>query len=146
MKSSETLFLKLIWMLVIVPIAVGTAFGFIYLSKYMSPNRNDVKLRELEWLSKNEVPKYPGSIKVGEQSSSKDSSAGIFSKFRGSIEYKSIIKFYRHELSKYGWKEANVEDNGTTFIFRRGDKSIQIDLSRDRIDWDYGISVVWERY
>ena len=121
--------------------------------KRYSPNRDDVKLKEVERLY-NALPIYVGFQAIAGSSYSKSMLASISKSYRSDARYDDVKNFYSARLIPEGWqlsKERNLKDwsrdyGGRELTFEKGEYSVVIEYRGDKAidpDWNYAIGVGW---
>ena len=121
--------------------------------KHFSPNKDDVKLREVEKLQAG-LPIHPTFQEIGGSSFSKPMLASIHRYYKSDAGYDVIKSFYSAKLIPEGWqltKERSLKDwsvdlGGRQLKFGKGQYSVTIEYSGDKAldpDWNYAISVGW---
>lgn len=131
---------RVLWLLF--PIVTFAAFlllvGWL---KERSPNRNDRKLQEIQ-IGIRQIPKYPGSNMIYEDTSSRFMDAGVYQDFRTKGSFDDIKEFYTRTLIPTGWR---LKRNDHEFIeFSKGDFTISIQRGTWDSNWDYAISYIWQ--
>jgi hypothetical protein len=122
--------------------------------KRYSPNRDDVKLKEVERLY-NALPIYAGFQAIAGSSYSKSMLASVSKSYRSDAPYDDVKNFYSARLIPEGWqlsKERNLKDwsrdyGGRELTFEKGEYSVVIEYRGDRAidpDWNYAINVGWD--
>ncbi len=122
--------------------------------KQFSPNKNDVKLKEVEglWAS---FPVYPGFQESGGSTYSKSMLAAVNKYYKSDAGYDEVKTFYATQLGSAGWqqtKERNMKDwsrdlGGRELTFGKGEYSVVIEYWGDKAidpDWNYAINVRWD--
>jgi hypothetical protein len=123
-------------------------------NRQQSPNRDDVKLKELRELAA-KTPIYPGFYEVWETSSSRNINAGLYKSYRSSASYDDVKRFYSEILLTKGWtileerdlKSFLVTHEWKELTFKKDDLSISIEyIGRDSIDqqYNYSVSYSWK--
>ena len=121
--------------------------------KQFSPNKNDVKLKEVEKLYTN-LPIYQGFRETWSGSVSKSMLASVGKHYKSDARYEDVKGFYVAKLIPEGWqltKEIPLKDwsedrGGRQLTFRKEEYSVVIEYSGDKAvdpDWNYGIDVGW---
>jgi hypothetical protein len=124
--------------------------------KRLSPNRDDVKLKEVQQLA-SALPLYPGFEDTGGGSTySKSMSASVHKTYRSSARFDDVKTFYATQLTQTGWqltKARTLKDGwsrdlgGRELRFEKGQYYVAIEYSGDKAidpDWNYGVSVGWD--
>jgi hypothetical protein len=101
--------------------------------KRYSPNRDDVKLKEVERLY-NVLPIYPGLQAVAGSSYSKSMLASVSKSYKSEASYEDVKSFYSARLIPEGWQlteERNLKDwsrdyGGRELTFGKGEYSVVI--------------------
>jgi len=123
--------------------------------KRLSPNRDDVKLKEVQQLA-SALPIYPGFEETGGGSTySKSMSASVHKSYRSSARFDDVKTFYTTQLTQSGWqltKDRTLKDGwsrdlgGRELRFEKGQYYVAIEYIGEKAidpDWNYGISVGW---
>jgi hypothetical protein len=122
--------------------------------KRYSPNKDDVKLKEVERLY-SALPIYPGFQAVAGSSYSKSMLASVNKSFISEAVYDDVKNFYSTKLIPEGWrlsKERKLRDwsrdyGGRELTFEKGQYSVVIEYRGDKAidpDWNYAIGVGWD--
>ena len=136
---------------VLVVATVSTLIG----CKHFSPNKNDAKLKEVEFLSAG-LPTYPGFQELrGGNTYSKSMLASIHKHYKSDAGYDDVRAFYSTKLISAGWKlkeERNLKDwsrdyGGRELTFEKGEYSVTIEYRGGKAidpDWNYAIGIGWD--
>ena len=124
--------------------------------KRFSPNRDDVKLQEVQRLA-SALPLYPDFHDTGGGGTySKSISASVHKSYRSSARFEDVKMFYATQLTQTGWqltKDRTLKDGwsrdlgGRELTFERGQFSVVIEYIGEKAiepDWNYAISVGWD--
>ena len=127
MRSNSRYFLLLVLIVVTASALLGC--------KHFSPNKNDVKLKEVERLSAG-LPVYPGFQELrGGNTYSKSMLASIHTHYKSDAAYDDVRAFYSTKLMPAGWKlkeERNLKDwsrdyGGRELTFEKGEYLVVIE-------------------
>lgn len=124
--------------------------------KRFSPNREDVKLKDVQQIS-SKLPVYPGFQDTGGGSSySKSMVASIHKTYRSDARFDDVKMFYATQLTPAGWqltKDGALKGDwwqdfgGRELRFEQGQYSVVIEYIGEKAvepDWNYGVSIVWD--
>jgi hypothetical protein len=125
----------------------------VHLEKQNSPNRDDLKLKELQQLA-TEIPVFPAFSEVTTHESSRSIDAGVYKYYFGVAHYDDVKQFYSSKLGERGWRlsrEENLKDwfrdyGGKQLTFEKGNYLIVIEYDGDnpnRGRSNYGVSFIW---
>jgi hypothetical protein len=128
----------------------GLFLTFIYVAKDMSPNRGDLKLKELQQLSAN-IPVFPQFTKVGTHYSSRFLDAGVYNYYISTAKYEEVERFYLQILAQEGWVKSNEESaqlyteaKAKKLIFKKGDYRFVIEYAGESTtSWNYALNFLW---
>ena len=124
--------------------------------KRFSPNRDDVKLKEVQQLV-SALRLYPGLEDTGGGSTySRSMSASVHKSYKSNARFDDVKTFYATQLTQSGWqltKDRTLKDGwsrdlgGRELRFEKGQYYVAIEYRGEKAidpDWNYGISVGWE--
>jgi len=124
--------------------------------KRFSPNRDDVKLKEVQQLA-SALPVYPGFEDTGGGSTySQSMSASVHKSYRSSARFNDVKTFYVTQLAQAGWqltKDRTLKDGwsrdlgGRELRFEKGQFYVAIEYIGEKAidpDWNYAISIGWD--
>ena len=126
-----------------------------YLSKHNSPNRDDLKLKEVKELFQ-QISVYQGSEEVDTSLTSKERIAQAGALYRSNASYQELRDFYVKSLASLGWRleeERVVKDwwsdlGGRELTFRDGEYYVSVQYAGEKAEygWNYSISVGWREW
>ncbi len=126
-----------------------------YLWKQHSPNRDDLKLKEVKEFFKR-IPVYPGSEQVDTSLTSKERIAQAGALYRSNASYQELRDYYVKKLVSLGWRleeERVVKDwwrdlGGRELRFRDGEYYVSVQYAGEKAEygWNYSISVGWREW
>ena len=122
--------------------------------KQFSPNKNDVKLKEVEQLYSN-LPIYQGFRETWSGSVSKSMLASVGKHYKSDAGYQDVKDFYVTKLVPDGWqltkdiplKDWSEDHGGRELTFTKQQYSVVIEYRGDKVtnpDWNYAINVGWQ--
>lgn len=123
--------------------------------KRFSPNRDDIKLKEVQRLA-SALPIYPGFLDTGGGSTySKSMLASVHKSYRSSARFDDVKMFYATQLTQTGWQltEDRTLKNGWSrdlggreLRFEKDQYYVAIEYIGEKAiepDWNYAISIGW---
>lgn len=122
--------------------------------KQVSPNNNNVKLKEVERLYAN-LPIHQSFQETGGSSVSKPMLASVGKRYKSDARWDDVKNFYVTKLIPEGWqfkkeialKDWSVDHGGRQLTFTRDQYSVAIEYRGDKAidpDWNYAIDVGWD--
>ena len=142
--------------LLTVILAMAVIVPLINCKRY-SHNRDDVRLKEVQRLA-SALPIYPGFQDTGGGATySTPISASVHKSYRSSARFDDVKTFYATQLTQTSWqltKDRALKDGwsrdlgGRELRFEKGQYHVTIEYIGDKEvepDWNYGISVGWNR-
>ena len=146
---------KRFWVFKVLPSLV-TILVFLLIVQYAkqhSPNRDDLKLKELQQLAA-ETKVFPGFLEIASSSSSRAIDAGVYKSYRSSADFERVREFYRDTLNQNGWRlsqekvrqSPSGDYDGSELVFQKKDLQIVIEYTGNDLSsaqWNYSVNFVW---
>lgn len=119
--------------------------------KQLSPNKDDVKLKEVEALVAT-LPVLPSLQQTWSGSISTSTLASVGRHYKSAASYDDVKNFYLSQLQSAGWKlkeerELRGSVGSRQLTFSKEQYYFVIEYSGDKAvdpDWNYGIDVSWK--
>ena len=110
-----------------------------------SPNLDEVKLREVQELSR-KLPVFPGFTEVGSNTKSGSTVVDLTKHYYSKAGFADVKAFYGQALERDGWtvvREDSGDDESREISFKKGQFSISIFHTKNSSVYNYAIDFVW---
>jgi hypothetical protein len=129
---------------------LASVFLLLAACKQLSPNKNDVMLKEVEVIA-SALPVHPSFQQTWSGSTSKSMLASVGRHYKSTARYDEVKNFYLTQLQNDVWKlkedrELVSSSGARVLTFSKEQYSIAIEYSGDKAvdpDWNYAINVTW---
>jgi hypothetical protein len=118
---------------------------YVWNLRRTSPNLDEVKLREVQELSR-KLPAFPRFTEVGSNTKSGYTGVDLTKHYYSKAGFADVKAFYRQALERDGWtvvREDSGDNESSEITFQKGQFSISIFHTKSSSVYNYAIDFVW---